>query len=151
MKRLSISEVARQIGVRPSTIRYYEQIGILLPPERAGGQRRYEASILKRLAVIQHARLVGFSLEEIRRLFFGFRDNTPPSERWQKMNSHKLDELNALARDIRAMQKLLLKMQNCRCSALDECGEKFLQHGCADSKSRPAPWKLRQRAGIGQR
>src|SRR5262249_677869 len=146
MKQLSISEVARQIGVRASTIRYYEQIGILLPPERVGGQRRYEASILKRLAVIQHARQVGFSLQKIRPLFFGFRDNTPPSERWQKMNSKKLDELNALARDIKTMQKLLLKMQNCRCSALDECGEKFMQHKRTEFEIRPAPWKLRQKA-----
>ena len=39
---LSISEVARQIGLRPSAIRYYEQIGIFPSAQRRSGQRRYD-------------------------------------------------------------------------------------------------------------
>jgi MerR family redox-sensitive transcriptional activator SoxR len=73
MPQLTISEVARQVGLQPSAIRYYEQIGILLPAQRISGQRRYDATALHRLAVIQRARQTGFSLEEIRELFFGFR------------------------------------------------------------------------------
>jgi MerR family redox-sensitive transcriptional activator SoxR len=76
---LSISEVARQIGLRPSAIRY-EQIGILPPAHRVSGQRRYDVTVLHRLIVIQRARQTGFTLAEIKQLFFGFRaGNTPVS------------------------------------------------------------------------
>jgi len=59
---LSISEVASQIGLRPSAIRYYEQIGILPPAQRVSGQRRYDVTALHRLVVIQRARQTGFTL-----------------------------------------------------------------------------------------
>jgi DNA-binding transcriptional MerR regulator len=128
MKRLSISEVAKEIGVRPSTIRYYEQIGILLPPERVGGQRRYDRTVLSRLAVIQRARQTGFTLNEIRQLFFGFQTRVPPSERWRKMADKKLLELGELMKQIQTMQELLQRMPNCKCEVLEECGEKILAH-----------------------
>jgi MerR family redox-sensitive transcriptional activator SoxR len=126
---LTISEVARRAGLRPSTIRYYEQIGILLPAERVSGQRRYDGAVLRRLAVIQRARQTGFTLDEIRELFFGFVRDTPPSKRWQKLSSRKLAELDETAAQIKTMQHLLRRIQNCRCDALDECGRKMLQNG----------------------
>ena len=49
---LTIGEVARRAGVRTSTIRYYEEAGLLPEPERVGGKRRYEEGILRRLALI---------------------------------------------------------------------------------------------------
>ena len=47
---MAISDVARVFGLRTSAIRYYEQIGILPPPMRKSGQRRYDNSVLFRLA-----------------------------------------------------------------------------------------------------
>ena len=76
MSPLTISQVARQIRLRPSAIRYYEQIGLLPPAQRISGQRRYDQRVLYRLAIIQRARRLGFTLAEIRYLFFGFRDAT---------------------------------------------------------------------------
>ena len=49
MAKLTISEVARQVGLRPSAIRYYEQRKLLLPPQRVSGQRRYDDAVLYRL------------------------------------------------------------------------------------------------------
>src|SRR5215472_2596167 len=92
---LSISEVAKQIGIRPSAIRYYEQIGVLPSPHRVSGQRRYDVIALHRLVVIQKARQAGFTLTEFKQLFFGFRAGTPPSVRWQKLKKRKIVELNA--------------------------------------------------------
>ena len=127
MADLSISDVAGRIGVRASAIRYYEQIGLLPVAERSGGKRRYDRSVLNKLAVIQHARRIGFTLEEIRQLFHGFRNGAPPSERWLRLSQRKLEELAALKIKIQTMQQLLRKIQNCQCNALDECGEKLLQ------------------------
>jgi DNA-binding transcriptional MerR regulator len=136
MPQLTISEVARRAGIRPSTIRYYEQIGILLPAHRVSGQRRYDGAVLRRLAVIQRARQTGFTLEEIRELFFGFAVATPPPKRWQKLSRRKLAELDEAIERIKTMQNLLRRLENCRCDALDECGERLLRRAQeAEAKS----------------
>ena len=46
MAQWSISEIARQVGLRASAIRYYEQIGILERARRVSGQRRYDEAVL---------------------------------------------------------------------------------------------------------
>jgi MerR family transcriptional regulator, redox-sensitive transcriptional activator SoxR len=131
MARLYISEVARQVGVRPSAIRYYEQIGLLPPAERMGKQRRYDTTALYRLAIIQRARQLGFTLDEIRQLFFGFGNVTRASERWQKLSLRKLAELDNLMDGIKAVRRLLKKMmQNCACETLDQCGKGIFRSGC---------------------
>lgn len=132
MPQLTISEVARQIGIQPSAIRYYEQIGILPPAQRASGQRRYDATVLHRIAVIQKARQTGFTLDEIRQLFFGFRERASASQRWQKLSRKKLAELETLSAEIKTMQELLLRLtQNCHCRTLDQCGSAMLRKGFA--------------------
>jgi MerR family transcriptional regulator, redox-sensitive transcriptional activator SoxR len=119
-----ISEVGRRAGLRPSTLRYYEQIGILPPPHRTSGQRRYDATVLHRLAVIERARQTGFTLAEIKQLFFGFRDDVAASDRWRRLADKKLGELDALMERVAAMQHVLRRMQkNCRCTTLDQCGK----------------------------
>jgi MerR family redox-sensitive transcriptional activator SoxR len=121
---MRISEVARRAGIRASTLRYYEQIGILPRPPRAGNQRRYDAGVLHRLAVIARARETGFTLAEIRHLFFGFRTEIAASERWRRLTDRKLEELDQLARRIDSMRHLIRRLQkNCRCATLDECGK----------------------------
>lgn len=130
MPQLTISEVARQVGLQPSAIRYYERIGILLPGERISGQRRYDATVLYRLAVIQRARQIGFTLDEIRQLFFGFRNVTRASERWRKLTGRKLEELDALMDGITTMRRLLKKMmKNCHCDTLEQCGKGIFRSG----------------------
>ena len=129
MAGMVISEVARRAGLRPSTLRYYEQVGILPPPERASGQRRYDAGVLGRLAVISRARQTGFTLDEIKQLFFGFRDDIAASDRWRRLSVRKIDELEASIERMAAMQRLLRRMQkNCRCKTLDQCGKALLGH-----------------------
>ena len=124
MPQLTISQVARQVGLQPSAIRYYEQIGLLPPAQRIGGQRRYDATALYRLAIIQRARQLGFTLEEIRQLFFGFRNAARASERWHQLSRKKLAELDHLMDGIKTVRRLLRKMmQKCHCETLDQCGK----------------------------
>ena len=128
---LSISEVAKQMGIRSSAIRYYEQIGILPPAHRVSGQRRYDVTVLHRLIVIQRARPTGFTLGEIKELFFGFRAETPPSVRWEKLKNRKMIELDAMLEHIQTMRDLLDEQGKCRCKALEECGKKMFEKQCA--------------------
>jgi MerR family redox-sensitive transcriptional activator SoxR len=140
MPQLTISEVAREVGLQASAIRYYERIGILLPAQRISGQRRYDTTVLYRLAVIQRARQIGFTLDEIRQLFFGFRNVTKASERWQKLSRRKLAELDGLLDGIKTMQRLLKTMMlSCRCESLDQCGKRIFRNGRGDATVKLLP------------
>jgi len=147
MAQLTISQVARQIRLRPSAIRYYERIGLLPSAKRLSGQRRYDPTVLHRLAIIQRARHLGFTLAEIRQLFFGFRDNARPSHRWRTLAKNKLAELDELMDAIKAVRDVLKKvMTTCRCDTLDQCGIAMLRNMNGDAvasltKSRRHPEK----------
>jgi DNA-binding transcriptional MerR regulator len=147
MPQLTVSEVARQLGLQPSAIRYYERIGVLLPAQRISGQRRYDNTVLHRLAVIQRARQTGFTLDEIRQLFFGFRDDTPASKRWRQLSRRKLAELESQLERIKTMQHLLRRMmQSCRCDTLDECGRGIFRKAFSNVEVKPLPNLFRRRA-----
>src|SRR5271170_7718692 len=127
MAQWSISEIGRQVGLRASAIRYYEQIGILEPARRVSGQRRYDETVLYRLAVVRRAQEAGFTLDEIRQLFFGFSHSTPISQRWKKIAERKMVELNARIEQIHSMRKLLKKLQACcECETVERCGAGIL-------------------------
>jgi MerR family transcriptional regulator, redox-sensitive transcriptional activator SoxR len=131
MTEFTISEVARQVGVEPSAIRYYEQIGLLPPARRVSGQRRYDSTMLYRMAVLQRARQLGFTLDEIRQLFFGVRSGARASERWQQLSRRKMAELDDLMEGIESVRHLLRKMmKNCRCETLEQCGKEIFRSGC---------------------
>jgi DNA-binding transcriptional MerR regulator len=128
MKPLTISEVAREVGLRTSAIRYYEEIGILAPAPRVSGQRRYDDTVLYRLAVVRRAQEAGFTLDEIRQLFFGFVPSTPISQRWKKIAERKMVELDARIEQIQSMRTLLKKLQSCcECETVERCGAGILR------------------------
>ena len=124
---MAISDVAREFGLRASAIRYYEQIGILPAAMRKNGRRRYDDSTLFHLAVVQRAREAGFTLEEIRELFFGFPPGTRPPKRWHKLSERKIAELRERVNRLELMQTLLERVKECRCNALEECGKKLFR------------------------
>ena len=68
-KNFAIGDLARETGVKITTIRFYESIGLVPPPPRsAAGRRVYGATHLRRLNFIRHARDLGFEVEAIREL-----------------------------------------------------------------------------------
>jgi MerR family mercuric resistance operon transcriptional regulator len=65
-KKLTISTIAKEIGISVETIRYYERIGLISQPEKPdSGYRIYNDEILKKLYFIKRAKMLGFSLNEI--------------------------------------------------------------------------------------
>ena len=110
---MTIGEVARQVGIATSAIRYYEEIGLLPPPARVNGRRRYDWSAVQRLCVIEYAQQAGFTLGEIRELFFGFAVGTHPTERWKALAQRKLEELEEQSRRIQAAQDVLREGIRC--------------------------------------
>ncbi len=118
---MSIGEVARRAGIRPSAIRYYESIGLLPVPRRVSGRRRYDEGVLQLLAAIGLARRAGFTLGEARTLCTGFSATTPPSARWRALAERKLPEIQALIDRAQEMKRLLELGIECQCLSLEEC------------------------------
>ena len=116
---LRIGEVAARAGVNTSLIRYYERIGLLPPPERVSGQRRYDPSVLRRLAVIDVAQRAGLSLDEISGLLEIGTD--PLSERLQDLAQRKLPEIEALIDRAQRVRAWLTTATGCDCQSVDAC------------------------------
>jgi len=117
---MSIGEVATEAGVRASSIRYYEAVGVLPTPERQSGQRRYGPEAVERLKVIAVAQQAGFSLSEIRELLESSEEGDV-SGRLKALAARKLPEVDELIARAQAMKTWLETAAGCNCSTLDVC------------------------------
>jgi DNA-binding transcriptional MerR regulator len=143
--RLPIGEVAHQAGMTPSRLRYYERRGLIDPPDRHAGKRRYHPSILQRLAIIDAAQRVGFNLDQVKDLL-GSRDG-PAHERLRRLALNKLPEIDRLIVRATVVQHLLRYCADCHCASIEECKllaerETLTRHGLSlepnDSPARPS-------------
>ncbi|OBB92455.1 helix-turn-helix domain-containing protein [Mycobacterium sp. 852002-30065_SCH5024008] len=116
--RLTIGEVARQAGVAATTLRYYEQIGLVPPPGRLGGQRRYDDSVLARLEVIRLCKSAGFALEEIQLLF---ADDAPGRPASRALAEAKLAEIDAQMECLAQARAVIEWGMRCTCPSIDSC------------------------------
>jgi MerR family copper efflux transcriptional regulator len=126
-----IADVARRSGFTPATLRYYEEIGLLPPPERSGGgYRMYDDRTLERLAFITRAKQLGCTLEEIADLSIAWDGGQcgPVQDRLRTVVAAKLTdaeariaELKTLAAELqRAAAALERHRPNGPCD--DQCG-----------------------------
>jgi MerR family transcriptional regulator, redox-sensitive transcriptional activator SoxR len=116
---MRIGEVAQQAGVKTSLIRYYEDIGLLPEPERLSGQRRYDHTVLRRLAVIDVAQRAGMSLDEIRLLLQ--HGSEPMSGQLRELAARRLPEIEALIDRAQRVRAWLETATGCECQRIDEC------------------------------
>jgi MerR family redox-sensitive transcriptional activator SoxR len=121
MPDLSIGEVAGRTGIRPSAIRYYERVGLLPKPPRASGRRRYDESILERIAIVHFGKRVGLSLTELKFLL-GAAAVRPPPERWRNLAHEKVAQVDQLIAEASVVRQLLLGTLDQKCPKLVERG-----------------------------
>lgn len=137
MKLLSIGEVARRTGARPSALRYYEEEGILPAAPRVNGRRRYDTDIVRMVEVLRFAQQAGFTLAEIKTLFRGFDRGTTLSARWRSLARSKLEELDALMANALRMRRAIEVGLRCGCVRLEDCTLAKSTCAPAAAKSRP--------------
>jgi MerR family redox-sensitive transcriptional activator SoxR len=130
MRGMAIGEVARKAGLATSALRYYEKAGLLPKQQRISKQRRYDAEILGRLAVIRIARDAGFTIAETRTFLTGFGAETRPSARWKTLASRKLGEVDALMDRALRMKALLESSFRCGCLRLEDCERAIASKSC---------------------
>ncbi len=122
MENLTIGEVAERAELAASTLRYYESAGLLPPPARSNGRRRYGEDVFRRLTAIKVAREAGFTISEVRTLLGGVEEGEPISARWRELAQRKLGEVEARIERARGMKRLLEEGLNCGCVSFDDCG-----------------------------
>ncbi|WP_432723304.1 helix-turn-helix domain-containing protein [Jeongeupia wiesaeckerbachi] len=109
MTTLDIAEVARQSGLPASTLRYYEEKGLIRPVGRHGLRRHYHPEVLQRLALIGLGRIAGFALDDIAAMFDA--DGQPQIDRQQLLA--KADELDRTLRQLSALRDGLRHAAHC--------------------------------------
>jgi MerR family redox-sensitive transcriptional activator SoxR len=101
---LTMGAFARRAGVAPSTLRYYERLGLTPPAERLNGRRVYPHTMLDRISFIRLCCDSGFTLAEIGRLLGG----TPGRRRaWASQLLQKVQELEDRIREAQRAKELL--------------------------------------------
>ena len=118
---LTIGELGKLAGKRPSLIRYYEQIGLLPQPVRVSGQRRYDPGTVRTLTVIDTAQRAGLTLEEIKVLLSASPDDKSAIERLREVAARKLPEITALLERTELVRSWLECAARCECPDLDAC------------------------------
>ena len=119
---LSIGAVARRSGLSVSALRFYEAHGLVQAERTEGGQRRYPRDVLRRLAVIQAAQRVGFSLAEIADMLAGVPDDHHVSAReWRQLAHSWRPQLDERIRTLEQLRDQLDSCIGCGCLSLDKC------------------------------
>jgi MerR family redox-sensitive transcriptional activator SoxR len=124
-RKVKIGELARRTGLKPSAIRYYERLGLLPVPGRAGGQRLYSGDAHHRVLLIRFASDMGFTLAEIKLFLNGLRDNAAVGPRWKKLAKRKIQEVDAGIKRARGLKSLLEHLLQCRCASLQVCVQRL--------------------------
>ncbi|AGU49225.1 transcriptional regulator, MerR family [Variovorax paradoxus B4] len=116
-QHLDIAQVAQQSGVPASTLRFYEEKGLIASTGRRGLRRLFDAGVLERLALIAVGRAAGFSLDEIARTFA--HEGGPRIDR--RMLAAKAEELDRTIRKLSAMRDGLRHAAACPAPSHMEC------------------------------
>ena len=136
MKFLDIGEVSAQSGLRPSTLRYYEEKGLIASTGRQGLRRTFAPGVLDQLALVALGRAAGFSLDEIGARFTS--DGRTSIDRG--MLARKADEIDRMARRLKAMSEGLRHASVCPAPSHAECPtfKRLLRAAAAGALEAPA-------------
>jgi DNA-binding transcriptional MerR regulator len=117
MHMLDIGEVARRSGLPASTLRFYEEKGLIASVGRHGLRRLFAPGVLERLALVTLGRSAGFSLEELAGMLEA--DGRPRIDR--RRLSAKADELDRTIRQLAAARDGLRHAATCPAPSHLEC------------------------------
>ena len=135
---LTVSEVAARSGFAASALRYYEREGLVEASRTSGGQRRYQRSVLRRLAFIRAASNVGLTLEEIRAELAGLPSNrTPTKADWHRISAHWRTRLDERVAALEALRDKLDSCIGCGCLSLKQCSISNPSDEAAGSEEAP--------------
>jgi MerR family redox-sensitive transcriptional activator SoxR len=119
---LTIGEVVQRSGVSASALRFYERRGLIAAARTEGNQRRFDRSVLRRIAFIQAGSAAGITLTEIGAALEGLPTHRTPSRRdWERLSKRWRDDLDARIETLQALRNRLTTCIGCGCLSIDKC------------------------------
>lgn len=122
-QQLSVGQVAQRAGVSVSALHFYERLELIFSTRSTGNQRRYDRSVLRRVAIIRAAQRAGIPLSLVGEVFAELPSHAVPTQAdWQSLSQRWQGEL---ATRIAALEKLRNSLGGCigcGCLSLTECG-----------------------------
>lgn len=115
---MTIGEVSQRSGTPITTLRYYESIGLIPPPQRRGGQRRYEASVLMRLMVIRFGKIAGLSVSDIALVL---ADTSPDRVAMKGVVQAHIETIDAQMVRLALARRMLVATMACSCADVAAC------------------------------
>jgi len=118
---MKIGAAAEELGITSSTIRFYERKGLIRPIGRISGRREVDEETLLTLRFLKLAKSAGFTLAEATRLLeIGFGEVREMDD-WLEFLRDKRQAIRDQMADLRRMDSLLEKFQDCTCVDLQDC------------------------------
>jgi MerR family redox-sensitive transcriptional activator SoxR len=119
---LTIGELSDRAGVAQSALRYYEREHLIESSRSAGGQRRYQREVLRRVAFIRAAQHVGLTLDEIRQALASLPSaRTPTAADWKRLSQSWRHRLDARIGELERLRDRLDSCIGCGCLSLRTC------------------------------
>ncbi|MDN3616255.1 MAG: redox-sensitive transcriptional activator SoxR [Vibrio gallaecicus] len=119
---LTVGQLSERSGVAASALRFYETKNLISSIRTNGNQRRYNTSMLRRIALIQVAQSVGFTLEEITVELASLPMNKTPTKRdWEKVAKKWQKDLDTKMKQIQSLSDNLTGCIGCGCLSMKKC------------------------------
>ncbi|HEY1130560.1 MAG TPA: redox-sensitive transcriptional activator SoxR [Roseateles sp.] len=119
---LSIGQLAQRAGVATSALRFYEAEGLIAGSRSAGGHRQYPRHVLRRVAFIRAAQVVGLSLPQIKAALATLPEGrTPTKADWARLSSGWAPVLDERIAALQRLRNRLTGCIGCGCLSLKAC------------------------------
>lgn len=123
MQQMSIGQLSKLAGVKVTTIRYYESIGLIAEPQRSeSGRRLYDDDAVQVLSFVRHGRDLGFSMQAIGKLLALQQDPDQSCESVNTIAQEQLAEIQKRLQKLRALESELTRMiEACNGGRVSQC------------------------------
>lgn len=119
---MNIGAAAAAAGLPAKTLRYYEEIGLVVPLRGANGYRRYRPSDVQKLGLVARARALGFSIDDCRALLALWTDRNRASADVKRLAEAHLADIAARIAALQSMQSVLERLvSSCAGDARPDC------------------------------
>lgn len=135
---LTIGDLAKRSGVAASALRFYEQRGLISSVRTAAGHRRYERSVLRRVAFIVFAQKIGLTLEDVARELRRLpRNRVPTKSHWAALGKTWTGAIDRRIAQLEVLRDSLTSCIGCGCLSLRRC--KLVNPGDVAARGGPGP------------
>ena len=121
-KYLTVGQLSERSGIATSALRFYETKNLISSWRTSGNQRRYNTAMLRRIALIQVAQSIGFTLEEVTHELASLpMDKTPTKRDWDRVAKKWQKDLDNKMNKIKSLRENLTGCIGCGCLSMKKC------------------------------